>query len=99
MSEDRRAEVSMRNVTAVRWQGVLRPSTSRVHTCAHLSTLRHFDTFVQGTVKNDPLIPCERRLLKTEILEFQEVNSEACFVNRDYDRPFRHILVTLGRFG
>ena len=64
----------------------------------HLATLRHFDTFTHSMVKNDPLIPCERRLSKTEIWEFQEVISGAHFEYRDYDRPFRDIPATLGRF-
>ena len=45
-----------------------------------------------------PLIPWERRLAKTEISENQEVTSGAHFGNRDYDRPFGDILVTLRRF-
>ena len=61
-------------------------------------TLRHFDSNVPTPVKKRPLIPCERRLQKTEIPENQEVNSERRFGYRDYDRPFRHIRVTLGRF-
>ena len=40
---------------------------SRVHVRAHLSTLRHFDHNVALPVKKRPLIPCERRLLKSEI--------------------------------
>ena len=63
-----------------------------------LATLRHFDTFMPGTVKMGPLIPCERRLAKSEISEFQEVISGARFANRDYDRPFHDILVTLPAF-
>ena len=69
-----------------------------MYRCAHLSTLRRFDNKVQGTVKTGQLIPCERRLRKMEILEFQEVTFEARFGNRDYGRPFKDILVTLGRF-
>ena len=49
-------------------------------------------------VKIRPLIPWERRLRKTEIPENQEVNSEGRFGNRDYERPYGHILVTLRRF-
>ena len=63
-----------------------------------LATLRHFDTFQPGTVGKGPLIPWERRLAKIEIWEFQEVNSEGRFGNRDYGRPYGHILVTLRRF-
>ena len=33
-----------------------------------------------------------------EILKYQEVTFEPRFGNRDYDRPFRHIPVTLCRF-
>ena len=70
----------------------------RVQWCAHLATLRRFDTKVPGTRQNDPLIPCERRLAKSEISENQEVTFELGFENRDYDRPFGHILVTLQGF-
>ena len=49
-------------------------------------------------VKYDPLIPCERRLGEMEIPEIQEVTSEARFGNRDYDRPYTTILVTLRGF-
>ena len=71
--------------------------------CAHgvvyiLATLRRFDSKVQGTGQNSPFIPCERRLAEMEISEFQELTFEACFVNRDYDRPFSDILVTLRGF-
>ena len=45
----------------------------RVPECAHLVTLRHFDTKVRFMVTFGPLIPCERRLPETEIWEFQEV--------------------------
>ena len=48
--------------------------------------------------QNGHLIPCERRLAKTEISENEEVTFRARFENRDYDRPYRHILVTLRRF-
>ena len=51
------------------------PTTSR----AHLVTLRHFDTKVDPGLKTGPLIPCERRLAKTEIQEFQEVTFGARF--------------------
>ena len=50
-----------------------RPPTSRDMGCAHLSTLRHFDSFVGLPVKKGPLIPCERRLANMEIQENQEV--------------------------
>ena len=63
-----------------------------------LVTLRHFDNKLVGTVNYGPLIPCERRLSKTEIWEFQELTFEARFENRDYGRPFTHISVTLCRF-
>ena len=53
-----------------------------------LATLRHFDSKVPSRVKNGPLIPCERRLRKMEILENQEVTFETRFGNGDYDRPF-----------
>ena len=69
--------------------GIWRPL--RVQSRAHLATLRHFDSEVQGRPQNDPLIPCERRLLKSEILEFQEVTFGTGFENRDYDRPYGHI--------
>ena len=65
---------------------------------AHLATLRHFDTKVGPKVKKRPLIPCERRLAKREISIFQELTFGARFENRDYERPFEHILVTLRRF-
>ena len=48
--------------------------------------------------QNGPLIPCERRLGEMEISEFQERLSEPVLEYRDYDRPFRQILVTLSRF-
>ena len=77
--------------------GIWRPL--RVTTwCAHLATLRRFDSFHGQTVKKGPLIPCERRLWKLEISENQEVNYGGRFGNRDYGRPFRHILVTLRAF-
>ena len=63
-----------------------------------LATLHHFDSKVHPRVKMGPLIPCERRLRKMEILEFQEVTFDTRFENRDYDRPHGHILVTLRRF-
>ena len=44
------------------------------------------------------IIPWERRLAKTEISEIQEVISGARFGNRDYDRPYGDISVTLARF-
>ena len=62
------------------------------------STLRHFDTKVSRGPKIGPLIPCERRLARTEISEIQEVTFRGRFENRDYDRPYGHISVTLGRF-
>ena len=71
---------------------------SRVPARVHLATLRHFDNKPAGMVKNRPLIPCERRLVKMEILEFQEVTFDTRFVNRDYGRPFTHFSVTLRRF-
>ena len=73
-------------------------TVSRVPGCAHLSTLRHFDSLPPSMVNYDPLIPCERRLEKSEILEFQEVISGGRFGNRDYGRPFQTFLVTLRRF-
>ena len=73
-------------------------TVSRVTWCAHLATLCRFDRKVQGMVKTRPLIPCERRLGKMEIREFQEVTFWARFGNRDYGRPYAHILVTLCRF-
>ena len=71
---------------------------SRVLWCAHLATLRHFDTKLPAMVKIGPLIPCERRRAKTEISENQEVIFETRFEIRDYDRPFRTFSVTLRRF-
>ena len=71
---------------------------SRVYTGAHLATLRRFDSKPGLMVKYGPLIPCERRLQKTEIQEFQEVTFGAGFGNRDYGRPFHTFLVTLRRF-
>ena len=62
------------------------------------STLHHFDSKVDPTAKTGSLIPCERRLRKMEISIFQELTFEARFGNRDYGRPFRHILVTLRGF-
>ena len=62
--------------------------TLRVHIWA---TLRHFDSKVAPRPKMGPLIPCERRLAKTEFLENQEATFETRFGNRDYGRPFRHI--------
>ena len=63
-----------------------------------LATLRHFDNKVQGMVNLALLIPCERRLAKTEILVFQELTFGTRFGNRDYGRPHEHILVTLSGF-
>ena len=63
-----------------------------------LATLRRFDYNPSSMVQNDPLIPCERRLAKMEIWEFQELTFGPVLGNRDYDRPFTHILVTHGRF-
>ena len=68
------------------------------HLACHLSTLRHFDSEPSSAGQNDPLIPCERRLQEMEISEFQEVTFEQRFGNRDYDRPYGHFYVTLGRF-
>ena len=73
--------------------------TLRVLSGVHiLATLRHFDSKVRLSGQKGPLIPCERRLRKTEFQEFQEVNSWTRFGIRDYDRPFRTFLVTLRRF-
>ena len=77
--------------------GVL-TTTSRVRGGAHLVTLRHSDNKLGSRVKMDPLIPCERRLAEMEIQEFQEVTFEARFGNRDYERPYGDILVTLRGF-
>ena len=75
------------------------PTPSRTCTSVStLATLRRFDTKVSFRPQNDPLIPCERRLAKPEISEFQEVTFEARFGIRDYDRPFVEFLVTLCRF-
>ena len=63
-----------------------------------LVTLRHFDNKLASRVKMALLIPCERRLAKTEIPVFQEVTFGRRFGNRDYGRPFRHILMTLRGF-
>ena len=63
-----------------------------------LSTLRHFDSKHPRMVSLGPLIPWERRLPKMEIWEFQEVTFGPENGNRDYDRPFRQITVTLSRF-
>ena len=71
---------------------------AHVYSGAHLGDTSSFDTKVQGMVQNGPIIPCERRLRKTEISEFEEVNSETRFGNRDYERPYRHISVTLRGF-
>ena len=49
----------------VRW-GYL-TTTSRVQRHAQLATLRHFDNKHAREAKTGPLIPCERRLTKTEI--------------------------------
>ena len=73
--------------------GYLRPP--RVYI---LVTLRHFDTKPRSKVRTGPLIPCERRLLKTEISEFQELTFETRFENRDYDRPYGRKPVTLRGF-
>ena len=79
-----------------RW-GYLRPF--RVGTWVYTrATLRRFDKKPGSWVKMGPLIPCERRLEKREISEFQEVTFRRFFGNRDYDRPFRHFPVTLCRF-
>ena len=63
-----------------------------------LATLRHFDNKVPVQGDLGSLIPCERRLEKTEIPEFQEVDFRTRFGNRDYGRPYAHILVTLSGF-
>ena len=73
-------------------------TTSRARVGVHLATLRRFDHKVARQVKTGPLIPCERRLSKMEISEFQEVTFERRFGNRDYDRPYRHKMVTLRGF-
>ena len=81
---------------AQRRSGTCRVRTLRVLSSdAHLSTLRHFDNNLSVRVKNGPLIPCERRLPKRESWEFQELTFGTRFGNRDYDRPFQYILVTL----
>ena len=61
---------------------------------------RHFVILTEspGYRQKPPLIPWERRLAKTEIWEFQELTSGARFGNRDYERPFGYILVTLRGF-
>ena len=61
-------------------------------------TLRHFDNKVAGKAKTGPLIPWERRLAEMEIWEFEELTFGTRFGNRDYERPYRHILVTLSGF-
>ena len=66
--------------------------------CAYLVTLHRFDIKVRLRPKMGPLIPCERRLQEMEISEIQEVTFEARFGNRDYGRPYGHILVTLRGF-
>ena len=63
-----------------------------------LSTLRHFDSKLVVRPKTGSLIPCQRRLAKTEIPEIQEVTFGPSFGNRDYDRPFLTFLVTLPGF-
>ena len=78
--------------------GVSEHPFASVTRCAHLATLRHFEDKLTGTVKTGSLIPCERRLAKTEIPENQELTFESRFANRDYDRPFLTFLVTLARF-
>ena len=80
------------------WSRGYLTTTSRATGGVHLATLRHFDHLVQYMVKNDPLIPCERRLPGMEIWENQELTFQARFGNRDYDRPFRQNSMTLGRF-
>ena len=49
-------------------------------------------------VKMALIIPWERRLGKMEISEIQEATFETHFGNRDYERPYRHFLVTLRCF-
>ena len=73
-------------------------TTSRDTVGVHLATLRHFDHKVGLMVKKGPLIPCERRLREMEIPEIQEVTFGARFGYGDYDRPYRHILMTLRGF-
>ena len=63
-----------------------------------LATLRRFDSNVPGMVENRPLIPCERRLAKWEIPEFQELTFGTRFGIRDYGRPFTRFSVTLHGF-
>ena len=82
----------------LRWTGGIWTTLSRVQGGAHLATLRHFDSKLEGMVIFGPLIPCERRLAIMEIPEFQELTFGARFVNREYDRPFGHISVTLCGF-
>ena len=48
----------------------VRPADRHVYIRA---TLRHFDNEHAGEPKTGPLIPCERRLSRMEIPEFQEV--------------------------
>ena len=76
--------------------GIWRPL--RVPVGVHLVTLRRFDSEVPLDGQNSPLIPCERRHAETEISEFQEVTFGPRFGNREYDRPYRHILATLHGF-
>ena len=71
---------------------------SRVSRCAHLATLRRFDSKRAPKAKIGPLIPCERRLRELEIPEYQEVTFGGRFENRDYGRPYGHFSVTLSPF-
>ena len=74
-------------------------TTLRVTSVVYIrATLRRFDSKHATGPKMGPLIPCERRLSKTEIWEIQEVTFGARFEIRDYDRPFSDISVTLCRF-
>ena len=45
----------------------------------HTVDTSHFDNKVRGMVKYGPLIPCERRMPRMEISEFQEVTSRTRF--------------------
>ena len=84
----------MRNQPGVRVEGVSDTDPG----VTFRSTLRHFDNKHGREAYLGPLIPCERRLAKMEILENQEVTLRTRFEYRDYGRPFTNFLVTLGRF-
>ena len=77
--------------------GIATLSRHATHVCTW-ATLRHFDSKLTCMVNNGPLIPCERRLRKVEILENQEVTFGPGFGIRDYDRPFGHISLSLSGF-